>query len=452
MSILNVNKINPIGGGSTVTIAGIASVTGNITATTFVGAHSGSGANLTSLPAANLTGSLPAISGANLTNVSASSLSGNPSINTTGIVTATAFIPTTGQLSHRNLLINGEMKINQRVQTGTLGYFNPVTGSIYTLDRWKVLNAQSFDTDSAQVTQDNGAPSSEGFAKSIMMNIGNTETPGANNVCGFEQKIEAQDLQHLCYGTSSAKTLTLSFWVYSNKTGTYCVQVEHDDASKYNMYEYTINSSNTWEKKTITISGNQSNIINNDNGIGLGVNWILCAGSGRHVAATDSWASGASYYATSNQVNLWDHADNYFKMTGCQLEVGSVATPYEHRKLSEELLLCQRYFFNVTGDNGNRPGIPAFANSSSTLRAQVVFPTAMRQLPSVSGSATNMVFDSSDDSSLFLCSAVTAGGGTTNANPTRMVVEANPGGMTAGQGGHLEFRASNGVLNFDAEL
>jgi hypothetical protein len=285
-----------------------------------------------------------------------------------------------------------------------------------------------------------------------MMNIGNTETPSSNQVCGFEQKIEAQNLQHLCYGTSSAKTLTLTFWVYSNKTGTYCVQIEHDDASKYNMYEYTINSSNTWEKKTITISGNQSNIINNDNGIGLGVNWILCAGSGRHVAATSSWASGGSYYATSNQVNLWDHADNYFKMTGCQLEVGSVATPYEHRKLSEELLLCQRYFFNVTGDNGNRPGIPAFANSSSTLRAQVVFPTAMRQLPSVSGSATNMVFDSSDDSSLFLCSAVTAGGGTTNANPTRMVVEANPGGMTAGQGGHLEFRASNGVLNFDAEL
>ena len=138
--------------------------------------------------------------------------------------------------------------------------------------------------------------------------------------------IEAQNLQSLAYGTSSAKTMTLSFWVFSNKTGTYCVQITQDDPSKFVLYEYTISSSNTWEKKTITIAGNTANIINNDNGIGLNVNWILCAGSGRHVAATSSWTSGGSYYATSYQVNLWDHADNYFKMTGCQLQTGSTTT------------------------------------------------------------------------------------------------------------------------------
>ena len=115
--------------------------------------------------------------------------------------------------------------------------FNPVTGSIYTLDRWKVLNSNSFDTDSARITQENGT-TINGFRNSIQMNIGNTETPSSNQVCGFEQKIEAQDLQHLKYGTSSAETMTLSFWVYSNKTGTYCVQLIQDDATKYVLYEY----------------------------------------------------------------------------------------------------------------------------------------------------------------------------------------------------------------------
>ncbi len=342
-----------IGSGTTIHSSGIDLGTGNlkghnlestgiVTAVSFTG----SGANLTSLPAANITGTLPAIDGSNLTGVGVGTAD---SINTSGIITATTFVSDT-PLTHRNLLINGEMKINQRVQTGTLGYFNPVTGSIYTLDRWKVLNVNSFDTDSAQVTQDSSGP--DGFRNSIMMNIGNTETPSSNQVCGFQQKIEAQDLQHLKFGTSSAETMTLSFWVYSNKTGTYCIQIIQEDVSKYVLFEYTISASNTWEKKTITISGNTSNSITDDNGTGLNVIWVLCAGSGRHVSATSSWTSSGNALATSNQVNLWDNANNYFKMTGCQLEVGSVATPYEHLSYCEELIRCQRYFQKrVSTDN-----------------------------------------------------------------------------------------------------
>ena len=262
-----------------------------------------------------------------------------------GVVTATSFSGSGANLTNlpsspppNNFLINGAMQVNVRgTNHQTAGSFNPVTSSIYTLDRWKVLNANSFDTDSAKVVQDNTAPTSEGFSKSIMMNIGNTETPGTNHVCGFQQMIEAQNLQSLAYGTSSAKTMTLSFWVYSNKTGTYCVQLIQDDANKYVLYEYTISSSNTWEKKTITIAGNTADAINNDNGIGFYVNWILCCGSGRHVSATSSWTSGSSYYATSNQVNLWDHPDNYFKMTGCQLQTGSTATDFVHEDIGTTL-------------------------------------------------------------------------------------------------------------------
>ena len=394
-----------VGTACTISPDGDVFFTGVTTATTFTGAHSGSGANLTDLPAAQVTGTLPAISGANLTNLTAGNLTGAlPAIsgaNLTGIAAtdnvrtgildvagiatfrSDVNIPNIngGQIAgRRNLLINGAMKINQRIQTGSLGYFNPVTGSIYTLDRWKVLNANSFDTDSAQVTQDSSGPA--GFRNSIQMNIGNTETPSSNQVCGFQQKIEAQDCQGLKFGTSSAETTTLSFWVYSNKTGTYCIQVIHEDVSKYVLFEYTISASNTWEKKTITISGNTSNTITDDNGTGLNVIWVLCAGSGRHVSATSSWTSSGNALATSNQVNLWDNADNYFRMTGCQLEIGTTATEFEYRSFGDELSLCQRYYqrFQSGGDHHQ---LAAAGEGSSSCKVGVPLCVPLRAAPTV---------------------------------------------------------------------
>ena len=498
-SEIRVDKINSLSGVGTVTlsptgvdISGITTVstlkvgtgvtasedgdiffTGVCTATTFSGAHSGSGANLTSLPAAQVTGTLPAISGANLTNLTAGNLTGAlPAIsgaNLTGIAAtdnvrtgildvagiatfrSDVNIPNIngGQIAgRRNLLINGAMNVNQRVQTGTLGYFNPVTGSIYTLDRWKVLNANSFDTDSAQVTQDSSGPA--GFRSSIQMNIGNTETPSSNQVCGFQQKIEAQDCQGLKFGTSSAETTTLSFWVYSNKTGTYCIQVIHEDVSKYVLFEYTISASNTWEKKTITISGNTSNTITDDNGTGLNVIWVLCAGSGRHVSATSSWTSSGNALATSNQVNLWDNADNYFRMTGCQLEIGTTATEFEYRSFGDELSLCQRYFFQVQGDSGDRVAIGGYATHGSEARLDAVFPVTMRTNPTLSGTGSAQ-FDAQTDSADFNCSSLTI-----DSTPTGLVsgigLQIATSGMTGGQSGGIRFRENSSTISFSAEL
>ena len=335
--------------------------------------------------------------GSNLTGIAATANVRTGILDVAGIATFRSDVNMSnvngGQIAgRRNLLINGDMRINQRTATAGLSYYNPVTASIYTLDRWKVLNSNSFDTDSAAVTQESGT-TINGFRNSIMMNIGNTETPSANQVCGFEQKIEAQDLQRLKYGTSSAETMTLSFWVYSNKTGTYCVQLIQDDATKYVLYEYTIDSASTWEKKTITIVGNTANVINDDNGVGLNVNWILCVGSGRQVSATSSWASGGSYYATSNQVNLWDHADNFFKMTGCQLEVGTTATEYEHRSYGDELALCQRYYYRqVAGNNEFFRGMAMADVDGNSIELNSPFPTTMRIAPSAleqTGTASN---------------------------------------------------------------
>ena len=191
-------------------------------------------------------------------------------------------------VANRNFFINGGMQINQRHQTGLLGYYNPVTASIYTLDRWRFSVGNSFDTNSARITQDSASPN--GFGSSWKIEIFNTQTPTALQNAGVEQKIEAQFLQGLAYGTSAAKTMTLSFYVKSYKTGTYCVQIMQEDGTKYQLHEYTISSSNTWEKKTITIVGNTSNTINNDNGVGLRVIWALVCGSNDHASATSSWA------------------------------------------------------------------------------------------------------------------------------------------------------------------
>ena len=241
-----------------------------------------------------------------------------------------------GQLSgFRNLFLNGAMQHNQRVQTGTLGYYNPVTASIYTLDRWRFAVGSSFDTNSARITQDSSGP--DGFSKSWKIEIFNTQTPSGSENAGVEQRMEAQNFQGLAYGTSAAKTMTLSFYVKSFKTGTYCVQIMQEDGSKYQLHEYTINQSNTWERKTITIVGNTSDAIDNNSDIGLRVVWALACGPDDHVAATSSWASGGSFHATSNQVNLWDNSNNDWFLTGCQLEIGSVATDFEHRSFGQEL-------------------------------------------------------------------------------------------------------------------
>lgn len=301
--------------------------------------------------------------------------------NTDGTCTANVSSINNGQIGgFRNLFINGAMQINQREDTGTLGYYNPVTASIYTLDRWRFAVGSSFDTNSARITQDTAGPS--GFRNSWKIDIYNTQTPTGSQNAGVEQRIEAQNLIGLGYGTSAAKTMTLSFYVKSYKTGTYCVQIMQEDGSKYQLHEYSISQSNVWERKTITITGNTSDVINNDTGIGLRIVWALACGPDDHVAATSSWASSGSFHATSNQVNLWDNGSNDWFLTGCQLEIGTVATDFEFRSFGQELQHCGRYYQRLSGNNGT--AIAMAFNYNTTLVDWVQqFPMGpMRSIPS----------------------------------------------------------------------
>jgi len=361
-----------------------------------------------------------------------------------GTTTISGYNPTSSR-NNRNLIINGAMQVNQRQSSPGLSDFNPVSSAMYTLDRWYFGNGSSFDTDSARIKQIAG--SHPEFDNSLRVDIGNTETPSAGQNACIVQKIEAQNLQHLAYGDSSAKSCTLSFWVYSNKTGTYCVQIQHRDADKYLLYEYSISSSNTWEKKTITFPGNTANAITNDNGEGLNINWHLTCHSDDHVAATTSWTANNSgkYYATSNQVNLWDNTANYWYFTGVQLEVGSVATDFEHRSYGDELARCQRYFYGINNADSQFRGI-GYGGGPNWATCVLYFPTTMRAAPTGSGSNLGDLYFNNG------ASAWNSSSLTFNTCKYSTTFGANMSGSSQGQSLSIYSTGSAVKLNFDAEL
>ena len=247
--------------------------------------------------------------------------------------------PTAYNTMGKNRIINGAMGISQR---GTS--FSSHTGG-YTLDRFDVTNSNS-----GAITVNQSSESPDGFSNSLHIDVTTADTSvAAAEYCSIRYKFEGQDLQDLAYGSTSAKTITLSFWVKSTVTGDYTFELYQNDASPSRGYTavYTVNSADTWEKKTITISGDTSGTINNDNGVGLSIHWNLMAGSDyQGNSSTDNtWSTYVQAgYANGQTANALSSTSNNFYITGVQLEVGSVATEFERRPYGTELQLCQRYF------------------------------------------------------------------------------------------------------------
>ena len=173
-----------------------------------------------------------------------------------------------------------------------------------------------------------------------------------------EYRMEAQDLQHLGYGTSSAKPVTISFWVKTNKTGTYVFSIFANDGNRYVSKTYTVNEANAWEYKTITFEGDTSGTINNDTGDGFRLWWWLGSGTSLYWWNYATWClafmeSESSQTAPGLNVNMADSTSNEWFITGVQLEVGRNATEFEHRSYGEELALCQRYFGKIRDQTKN---------------------------------------------------------------------------------------------------
>ena len=256
------------------------------------------------------------------------------------------------------------------------GYFN--------VDRFRT----ALNTGTVTTSQSTDVPTGEGFKNSFKVDVTGADTSlSGTNFLHVQQPIEGQNLQSLNYGTSGAKTITLSFFVKSNKTGIYCISLEKTDNTRYDYTaEYTINSANTWEKKTITIAPD-SNIkaaggaIDNDNGKGFNLKFCLAAGGDRDNGVNNTWNVGTNH-STSNQVNLLDSTSNEWYVTGVQLEIGTQATAFEHYNFAEELALCQRYCMKWWnhGDTTNNHSRFAPGYYSTTTAAALFFthPVPMR--------------------------------------------------------------------------
>ena len=285
----------------------------------------------------------------------------------------------------RNILINSAMQVAQR---GTsLAMAHDGTNSDFLIDRWRTaFNAiDELDGTYAQVADHPLG----GTGTSLKWTTGTAESAIASDEYGYiGQIIEAQNLQHLRYATSNAETITLSFYVKSSITGTFAVGFyKSDSTGRIFNKTYTINSANTWEKKTLTVVGDTDSGagIVNDSGQGIWVSWHLGAGSDYSSGdSTSGWTDYANNKWASGQATnaVMTTAGATFQITECQLEVGEQATPFEHRSFGEELALCQRYYLLV-GQGDLNPICNGQAYSSTVIYGVYPFPVEMRTSPSL---------------------------------------------------------------------
>jgi hypothetical protein len=299
---------------------------------------------------------------------------------------------------NKNKIINGSMICSQR---GT-----SFTSDGFTLDRFE--RQQSSDG-AFTVTQSTTSP--DDFAKSLKVDVTTADASlAAAQFAQIKYKIEAQDLQDLAFGTSAAKTVVLSFYVRSNKTGNYAFAIQQSDNSfKQASFQYAISSADTWEKKTITIAGDTSGVINNDNGDGFILLWALAAGSdltSGSLRSTFTTRAAADQYAGQG-VNLLDNTSNEWYITGVQFEVGSVATDFEHRSYAQEYQLCARYFQYTYNDEAvgtssanGRWDYSSFSDNGGNAFLYIPLATRMRFVPTITfyrqdGTANSLAYNRS---------------------------------------------------------
>jgi len=298
--------------------------------------------------------------------------------NTLNLPASSGTLATTAQASigMKNLIINGNMQIAQR---GTS--FTGLTGISYNLDRWETT-AYTMTGGQYQVDQSTDAP--EGFAYSQKISCTTAHTQDVNNQFYIQQQIEGVNSSQLNYFVASPDTVTLSFWVKANLTGSYACalklsdngSVENNTSTRVYNTTYSISSANTWEKKTVTIVLDSAvgDVQVVDNRFAVSVQWWLGAGTSRDGGAANSWINYGNVSTAADNLDLLGSTSNEWYITGVQLEVGTTATPFEQMQYGTQLALCQRYFQKLV-----EPALCGYAPTGAAVwRMGGILPVQMR--------------------------------------------------------------------------
>jgi hypothetical protein len=360
-------------------------------------------------------------------------------VNVSTLVVNSNNISADNSLGFRNRIINGDMKIDQRNAGASVTF--DATNKFVT-DRF--FGFSNVGTTTSQ--QSTTAPT--GFNNSLLV----TQSTGGSVVAGsflaLNHRIEGFNFADLGWGSASARTITLSFWVRSSITGTFSVAFINSAANRSYVTNYSISAADTWEQKTITIAGDTSGTWVTNNGIGVSIIWNLGYGSNFTTATLDAWAGSAKFGSTTATTSFATTTGATFYITGVQLEVGSVATPFERRPFGTELALCQRYFYRQTSD-GSTTNFYAMGIETTTSAAGLGgnFPSPMRTVPTPTlGGGIRFFSDSTSSVTTSInsnrCSSTTAA----------LVVEWTGVSGTAGQAGALFRFGVNGHIDYAAEL
>jgi hypothetical protein len=302
----------------------------------------------------------------------------NADINASAAIVSTKLSGITSPAGFRNIVINGDMQIAQRSTSKS----SISSGSDYhTLDRFRTL-IDSLGTWTQSQSTD--VPTGQGFANSLKMDCTTADaSPSAGDYLIIRQMFEGQNLQYLKKGTANAVSLTLSFWVKSTKTGTFICEFEDTDNSRLISKSYTVNTTNTWEKKTITFEGDTTGAFTNDNGLSLVLNFWLGAGTDfTSGTLATTWGASTTANRVVGQVNIADSTSNDWYITGIQLEAGTTATDFEFLPIDVDLQRCQRYFQIFGGVASGFPLLQGYNTSGNNIYSPISFPTQMRAAPS----------------------------------------------------------------------
>jgi len=336
-------------------------------------------------------------------------------------------------LSHRNIIINGAMNVAQHGTSAS----NTGGTSARCVDRFFAGNPSASAVQTASQEVDGPA----GFYNSLKVTCTTALTSyGAAAQSKIEYRIEGLDLAHVQLGTSNAQTLSVSFYVKSNKTGNTAIGLINQDNNRSFVHQYTIASANTWQRVSFKVVGDTTGTWFKNTGIGMRMRWGTF-GTDYQTGTFDAWQAGQKMATSNSPINFNSATGDYIQITGVQVELGDTVTSFEHRSYGEELARCQRYFYSyIPSSSLWRDG---YSDGNIYIKGQVSFPVTMRSNPSVTKVGT--LSHSNNES----------GGDAASEAPTTSINEATSIVRSASTGRTYSFWSSlpNGVgFTFSAEL